>query len=182
MMALLALILFVIGNIFMFASFANEFSIGANFVLFFLGIIQVGFSFLLIKKSIKNDFEYIEKRNESKKNKIKKSRIKIYVDLGSCEIISSNYNKTQNSFKSRQFYLFNSFYNINNEESKINVSTCKLKYRSKDIYKDKVFVSEDICLDLYTLKLKMFLSKGTVIYLNELDIEDYYFDVDFTKK
>lgn len=178
-MARSSIILFILGIIFIFISVIDFQPFYMRPILFVLGIAMVILSFIFIRKSTESDFVYIDKKNKDRINKIKNNGQKILVDFNSCEIISNKYNKTKYLSRSKNIQIYNSLFDSKKGIQNVEVSICKLKFKSSVEYNGYAFISEEILIDLDTLKIKMFLAKNTYLYVNKFNINEYYFDLSF---
>lgn len=136
-------------------------------------------AFYLIRKSTKNDLEYVERKNRDRIRKIKSEGQKIFVDLEICEILANKYNKKIQMSNSKNVQMYNSIFDSKGGVKDVEYSVCNLKFKSNDIHHGKSFVSEDIIVDINTLKIKMMMAKSTFLYVNKFDVNEYYFDLNF---
>lgn len=179
-MVWISISLFILGNLLIFVSIKGaSFPFYIRLILFLLGIIMILLAFYLIRKSTKNDLKYVEKKNQERLRKIKSEGQKILVNLEQCEILTNKFYKRVQMSSSKNVQMYNSVFDSKQGVKDVKVSICNLKFKSNDIHHGKAFISEDIIIDINTLKVKMIIAKNTYLYINKSNSNEYHFDLSF---
>lgn len=160
-------------------------SLSLNSVNFYIKLIMLPIAtilivlgFLLIKKSIQSDLNYLNNNPIKKKSVLEKKGFKIRVDFDKCEILTSKVilsKEPRNSLL--QFY--NNLFLSSENSIQTEIFLIKLKFIAEISNKHITFISEPLKIDIKSLEIHFYEHKSTYLYVNKHNFDNFYFDLDF---
>lgn len=178
---ILGIILIVVGVIlFLFFKNYNGSLLPYPTLWFFVGIILVFLGIRLFASSKLKIVKESEKSHLSEIKRLKENGEKIFVELNDCEIVSSKYQMELPQSRNYRVQALDSLYDNNKSVDTVEINQSRIIYKNTDI--DRVFTSPLIDKDKITLTFTLSKHKSTVIYVDRLDKDLYYFDLEFLEE
>ncbi|NOU59614.1 hypothetical protein [Marinifilum caeruleilacunae] len=145
---------------------------------FFIGIILAIIGFKLFVTSKSKTEKEIEESYQSEIKRLKENGDKISVEFKDCEIVSSNYHVELPKSSNYRVQAWDSLYDNGKSAENIEINQSRIIYKNENSEDNNVFISPLINKDEITLSFRLSNYKSTVIYVDKLDKDLYYFDLE----